>query len=90
MSKSKIQKIMMELVIQVKTRYRVHSCTSRYNTKSQMALDVPLQKTNTEQQALSFLEVRIWTKKSFNTKNVKTTAFFTFALKREILSKLCR
>ena len=33
-----------------------------YNTRSQMALDIPLRKISTGQQALSFLGPKIWTK----------------------------
>ena len=34
----------------------------RYSTRSQMALDIPLRKTNTEQKSLSFLGPKIWSK----------------------------
>ena len=53
-----------------------------------MALDIPLIKSSEGQQALSFLGPKIWTKIIHSTKNVKTTASFTHALKREVLSKL--
>ena len=33
-----------------------------YNTRSQMALNIPLQKISTGHQALSFLRPKIWTK----------------------------
>ena len=62
----------------------------RYKTRSQMALDIPLRKTNTGQRALSFLGSKIWTKISHSTKNVKITASLTHTLKREILSEPCR
>ena len=52
---------------------------------SQMALDIPLRKTNTEQEALSLF----WTE-NYNIENVKTMASFIRAVKREILSKLFR
>ena len=52
-----------------------------------MALDMPIRKRNTGQQALSFLETKIWTKISDSTKNIKTVTF-THALSREVLSKL--
>ena len=65
------------------------SC-NRYNARSQMLLDIRLRKINTEQQALYFLGPKILTKISHSTKNVKTTVSFTYALKREILNKLCR
>ena len=32
----------------------------RYSTKSQMALDIPLRKTNTRQKSLSSLTLKIW------------------------------
>ena len=60
----------------------------RYNTISQRTLDIPLQKTNTGQRALSFLGPKIWTKISHSTNNVKTRASFTSNLKREFLSSL--
>ena len=34
----------------------------RYSTRSQMALGIPLQKTNTGQKSLSFLGSKIWSK----------------------------
>ena len=58
---------------------------NRYNTRSQMALDIPLRKTNTGQQT-SFPGPKICTKTSRSTKNVKTTTSFTHALTREILN----
>ena len=42
-----------------------------YNIRSQMTLDIPLWKTNTGQQALSFLGPEIETKISHSTKNLK-------------------
>ena len=53
-----------------------------------MTLDIPLRKTNTGEQALSFLETKIWTTISHSTKNVKTTVSFPHTLKRENLRKL--
>ena len=44
---------------------------NRYNTRSHIVLDIALRKTNTGQQALSFLEPETWTKISHSTKNVK-------------------
>ena len=61
-----------------------HTC----NTRPQVALDISLRKTNSGQQDLSFLGSNIWTKISYGSKAVKTTASFTHALKRKILSKL--
>ena len=63
---------------------------NKYPTRSQMALDILLQRTITGQEVLFFLGPKIWTKITHITKNVKTTASFTHALKREILNKLCR
>ena len=53
-----------------------------------MASYIPLRTTNLAKQALYFLGPKIWTKISHNIKNVKTTASFTHAQNREILSKL--
>ena len=47
-----------------------------------MACDISIRKAMTSQQALSFQGSKIWTKISHGTKNVKTTASFTHALKR--------
>ena len=54
-----------------------------------MALDIAQEtSTNKGQQALSFLSSKIWTKISYSTKNVKTTA--SHVLKKEIVGKSCR
>ena len=42
----------------------------RYSTRSQMALGIPLQKTNTEQKSLSFLGPKMWSKIGPTIKNV--------------------
>ena len=42
------------------------------------------------EQALSFLRLETWAKLSYSSKNVKTTVSFTYTLKRDILSKLCK
>ena len=53
------------------------SSLNRYSTRSKMALDIPLRKTNTGgQQALSFLGPKIWTEISHSTKNAKIYGFF--------------
>ena len=44
----------------------------RYSTRSQMALDKPLRKTNTGQKSLSFLGPIIWSQISPSIKNVRT------------------
>ena len=49
-----------------------------------MAFDIPLQKINTKQQVLFFLELKIWTKISNSTRNAKTGFFHTYS--EEILS----
>ena len=61
---------------------------SPYNTRSQMALHL-YEKQMHGQKLCLFLD-QIWTKVRYSTKDVKTTASFIHALKREILSKLCR
>ena len=63
---------------------------NRHNTRWQMALNIPLQKTNTVQRALSFLGPKILTKVSNSIESVKAAAPFTHALERQILSNLCR
>ena len=57
-------------------------------TRSQMALDIPLRKTNTKQKNLSFLRPNIWSKINPNIKNVKTLSSFVHALKKNILLHL--
>ena len=48
------------------------SSPCRYSTGPQMALDIPLQKTNTVQKILSFLEPKEWSKIDQGIKNVRT------------------
>ena len=56
-----------------------------------MAKDIPLRKTNTGQQALSYVGQKIWTKISHSTKNTKAMVYFTHTLlQRKILSKQYR
>ena len=62
---------------------------NRYNTRSPMTFDIPLQKTNAGQQAISFLGPKIWTKIYYSDKNVKNKASFTHNLKRGILTRPC-
>ena len=59
-----------------------------YNTRSQMALDILLCRTNKGQKSMSFLGPKIWNKVSSNIKTAATTSSFTHRLKKEILSKL--
>ena len=61
---------------------------NNYNTRSQMALDIPLCRTIKEQKSMSFLGPKIWNKVSSNIKTAGTTSSFTHGLKKEILSKL--
>ena len=61
---------------------------NRYNTRSQMALDIPLRKTVLGQKSISFLGPKIWSKVNNNLKTLKTTASFTHALKKHILENL--
>ena len=61
---------------------------NRYNTRSQMALDMPLRKTALGQKNISFLGPKIWSKISNDLKVVKATNCFTHGLKREILDNM--
>ena len=61
---------------------------NNYNTRSQMALDIPLCRTNKGQKSMSFLEPKIWNKVSLNIKTAATTSSFMHHLKKEILSKM--
>ena len=60
----------------------------RYSTRSQMALGVPLQKTNTGQKSLSFLGSKIWSKIGPSIKNVRTSSSFMHAFKKFFLLHL--
>ena len=60
----------------------------RYSTRSQMALDIPLRKTNTGQKSLSFLGPKIWSKIGPSIKNVRTLFSFMHAIKKNILLHL--
>ena len=64
------------------------SSLNKYNTRSQMALDIPLFRTIKGQKSMSFLGPKIWNKVSLNIKTVATTSSFTHLLKKGILSKL--
>ena len=61
---------------------------NRYNTMSQMALDIPLRKAALGQKYISFLGPKIWSKISKDLKVVKTTNRFTHRLKKEILDNM--
>ena len=60
----------------------------RYSTRSQKALNIPLQKTNTGQKSLSFLGPKIWSKIGPSIKSVRTSSSFTHAIKKNILLHL--
>ena len=60
----------------------------RYSTRSQMALGIPLQKTNTGQKSLSFLGSKIWSKIGPSIKNVRTSSSFMHAFKKFFLLHL--
>ena len=60
----------------------------RYNTRSQMALDIPLRKTNTGQRSFCFLGPKIWSKIGHSIKNVGTASTFMHAIKKSILLHL--
>ena len=57
----------------------------RYSTRSQMALDIPLRKTNTGQKSLSSLGTKIWSKIGPSIKNVTTWSSFMHDIKKNIL-----
>ena len=61
---------------------------NNYNTRSQMALDIPLCRTNKGQKSMSFLGPKIWNKVSSNIKTAATTSSFMHHLKKEIFSEL--
>ena len=60
----------------------------RYSTRLQMALDIPLPKTNTGQKSISFLGPKIWSKIDPSIKNVRTLSSFIHATKKNILLHL--
>ena len=57
----------------------------RYSTRSQMALDIPLRKTNTGRKSLYFLGPKIWSKIDPSIKNVRSRSSFMYAIKKYIL-----
>ena len=61
--------------------------SNNYNTRSQMALDIPLCRTNKRQKSMSFLGINIWNMLSSDIKAAATTASFTLSLEKEILEK---
>ena len=67
-------------------RFKPSLC--RYSTRSQMALGIPLFKTNTGQKSLSFLGPKIWRKIGPIIKNVRKSTSFMHAIKKNILLHL--
>ena len=61
---------------------------NNYDTRSQLAFDIPLCRTNKRQKGMSLLGPKIWNKLSSNIKTAATTASFTHRLKKDILDKL--
>ena len=59
-----------------------------YSPRSEMALDIPLRKTNTEQKSLSVLGPKIWSKIDPRIKNVRTSSSFMHAIKKNTLLHL--
>ena len=57
----------------------------RYSTRPQMTFDIHLQKTNTEQNSISLLGPKTWSKTNPSIKNIKTTSSFMHALYKNIL-----
>ena len=60
----------------------------RYSIRSQMALDIPLRRTNTGQKSLSFLVPKMWSEIGPSIKNVRTSSSFMYATKKNILLHL--
>ena len=60
----------------------------KYSTRSQLALDIPLRKSNTGQNSLSSLGPKIWSKISPSIKNARTSSSFMHAIKKNNLLHL--
>ena len=54
---------------------------NEYDTRSQMALDIPLRKTTIGEKSISFLGPKVWSKANNSLKALKTAATFTHVLK---------
>ena len=61
---------------------------SRYSTRSQMALYIPLWTENVRQKSLPFLGPKIWSKGNPSIENVIKMASFTRALRKVVLLHL--
>ena len=55
---------------------------NNYNTRSQIALDIPLCRTNKRQKSMSFLGAKIWNMLRSNIKAAATTASFRYRMKK--------
>ena len=60
----------------------------RHSTRPQMALNIPLRKTNTGQKSFSFLGPKIWSEIDPSMNNVRTSSSFMGAIKKDILLHL--
>ena len=56
----------------------------KYSTRSQIALGIPLQITNTRQKSLSLLGPKIWSKMDPSIKNIRTSSSFMHAIKKNV------
>ena len=61
---------------------------NNYNTKSQMALNIWLFRTNEGQKNMSLLDPVIWNELILNIKTAATSTSFTHGLKKPILEEL--
>ena len=64
------------------------SSLCRYSSRSQMALDIPLRKTNTGQKSLSFYGPKIWSKIGPCIEIVRTLSSFMHGFKKDNLLHL--
>ena len=58
------------------------SSLNNYNTRSQMALGIPVCRTNKGQKSILFLGTKIWNKVSLNIKTAATTSSFIHRLQK--------
>ena len=90
--KNSLEKLDNELHVSIKNMHVIHEIFKpslcRYSTRSQMALDIPLPKTNTGKKSLSFLVPKIWSKIGPSIKNVRTSSSFMHPIKKNILLHL--
>ena len=59
-----------------------------YNTRSHMALEIPLKKSNLGQKSISFIGRSIWNKLRNHLKVLNTTTSFTYNYKKLVLQNL--